>query len=1056
MSLLRPLAVVAVALLALGHVSGQEPIRLARTPDISPDGRLVAFSYLGDVWVVPTIGGVARPVTMHEAHDLNPVFSPDGRRLAFSSNRHGSYDVFVVPVEGGRPRRLTEDSASDVVCGWSPDGKHVLFASTRSTTFPPSYELFTVSTDGGRARAVTRTEGRDGAFSPRGDQIAYVRGPGSSNRKGYRGSSNDDVWLCNADGTNHRRLTDFNGQDGSPMWSPDGQTVYYVSEVAGTPANVVKQPAAGGKPEAITHHADDGVRRARLSSGGEWIVYQCGADLWVVSTKGGSPRRIAIEVHADDKVNPERTVTLTQGASEFALSADERHVAFAVHGELFLMPITGGRATRLTDSPANDHGIAWSPDGKKLVFASDRTGQEDLYLLEPDDPERPELVKASRFKVRQLTNTKEEELGASFAPDGRRLGFIRGGKLWTMNPDGTDAKAVVNDTQVVDFEWSPDSKWLAYSRMDGSFASELYVVPATGGTARNVTRYATFNVGVTWSKDNHKLAFLSQRRNALSLYVLSLQKPAAAGAPASSEIDWDDIHLRVQQPAPLGVEEGAISPDGGRVAFRSRTQNGDDLWVASSNGGQVTRVTTGSLAPQQITWSRRLSDVVYFRDNQGSLRLARANSFGTPERVGFSAKMTIRREEEYAEMFEQSWRALAEHFYDPAFHGVNWESVRTKYRPLAKHVVLKEDLYALINLMLGELNASHLGITGHFGPPLEEATADLGLLFDEAYPGPGLKVAEVLKRGPADKRGLNLKAGDVVMAIDGVELTPKLGLCRVLNGKAGENVVLHVTSTPADAKSRRRVEMQAISRARAGDLMYERWVERNARRVAELSGGKVGYIQLQSMDDAGLDQFVRALYSDNFEKEAIVLDVRYNGGGFTHDQVLNYLGAKEHTIFRQRDGGQGLVLRSYDRKWTKPTALLINNRSYSDAEIFPSAFRQLRLGKLVGQPTGGHVIGTYSIRLIDGSQFRIPRTGVFTASGVNMEREGVPPDVYVEEHPDQLARGLDPQLDRAVEVVQQDVVVWKKERAAGLALQPAAGKPVASPAPAGVATPSGR
>src|SRR5438128_504221 len=299
-------AVVTLALLALASpAAAQEPIRFARTPDISPDGKLVAFSYLGDVWVVEAIGGVARPVTMHTAHDVYPAFSPDGRSIAFSSNRHGSYDVFVVSAQGGKPKRLTSDSAQDVVCGWSPDGKQVLFASTRSTDFPPSYDLYTVSADGGKSRRVTAAEGKEGTFSPKGDQIAYVRGPGTWYRKGYRGSANDDIWICNGDGSNNRQLTHFDGQDSSPMWSPDGSFVYYVSEFFGTPANIVRQDSAGrSQPQLLTFHKDDAVRRARISRNGEWIVYECGPDLWVVSTREGNPpRRLAIEIHADDKVN---------------------------------------------------------------------------------------------------------------------------------------------------------------------------------------------------------------------------------------------------------------------------------------------------------------------------------------------------------------------------------------------------------------------------------------------------------------------------------------------------------------------------------------------------------------------------------------------------------------------------------------------------------------------------------------------------------------------------------------------------------------------------------
>src|SRR5262249_25749077 len=268
--------------------------------------------------------------------------------------------------------------------------------------------------------------------------------------------------------------------------------------------------------------------------------------------------------------------------------------------------------------------------------------------------------------------------------------------------------------------------------------------------------------------------------------------------------------------------------------------------------------------------------------------------------------------------------------------------------------------------------------------------------------------------------GINLKTGDVILAIDREPFTEKSNLSRMLNGKVNETVQLELlaagASDPKDPKGRRRVEVQAAGRSTIANLMYERWCERNAKLVAEKSGGKYGYIHIPSMDQPGLDRFVRALYSDNFDKEAIVLDVRFNGGGYTHDQVLSYLTGKEHTIFKQRNGGDGLVLRAADRKWTKPLVLLINNQSYSDAEIFPSAFRTQGLGKLVGQPTAGMVIGTGSVALIDGSHLRLPRIGVYSVKGVNMEKEGVMPDIVVEPTPEDIARGRDPQLERAIDV----------------------------------------
>jgi tricorn protease len=1036
------------------HAQAQEPIRFARTPDISPDGKHVAFSYLGDIWIVETIGGVARHVTMHEKHDFEPVFSPDGRHLAFSSNRHGSYDVFVVPVQGGRPKRLTHDSADDHVTGWSPDGKKVLFSSSRAAEYPFGYNMYTVPVSGGRAERIGLTGGREGVFSPKGDDIAYVRGPGTWYRKGYRGSSNDDIWLCKADGSNHRAITNFNGQDNSPMWAPDGKNLYYVTEMFGTPANIVRQEldvktgAVKSPPVPLTSHKDEAVRRARISGNGEWIVYECGADLWVVATTSGAPRKLAIECNADDKTNSERVATFTSGATEFAVSFDEKFVTFGVHGELFMMPITGGKARRLTDNPAYDHSAVWSRDSKKIIFLSDRGGQEDVYLLEPDDPDHPELTKAQRFKTKQLTNTPEEEFGLNFSPDSKRISFIRSGKLYTMNADGTDLKTIVKEGQVFDYEWSPDSKWLCYARMDGSFASELYIVPADGPTAadpaRNVTRFATYNGGVTWSMIGNRIAFIGQRRqNTFNVCVLSLQRPAVPGTSPSKDIDWDDIHLRVTMPTTMNVNECAISPEASRVAFRGVQDSVEDLWVASSDGSQITRLTTGNMRPTQLQWSKK-GFYIYFRDNNGNIRyssvpgLSTTSTTSTTTIIPFTARMVVKRDEEFAEMFEQAWRALRENFYDAKFHGANWDAVRDKYRPLIKHCALKEDLYSLVSLMLGELNASHLGISpsgaGLTSP--EQTTAELGLLYDPAYRGPGLKIREVLKRGPADRRGINLKSGDIILSIDRHDIADSVDLATLLNDKVGETVSLQVTTNPADAKDRRRVEVPAVSRNTITNLMYDRWVALNAKRVTELSKGKLGYIHIPSMNEFGLDRFVRSLYSDNFDKDAIVIDVRYNGGGYTHDQVLNYLGGKEHTLFQQRYGGQGFVLRSSDRKWTKPLIVLINNYSFSDAEIFPHAFRTLGLGKLVGQPTGGAVIGTGSVRLIDGSTFRIPRIGVITVKGVNMEKEGVRPDYLIEQHPDELARGKDTQLEKAVEVLQQEVIAWKKAKNGGAAVSP--------------------
>ncbi|HZZ76889.1 MAG TPA: S41 family peptidase [Gemmataceae bacterium] len=1033
---------VALSILLLGTaLQAQEPIRFARSPDMSPDGKTIAFSYLGDLWLVDANGGEARHLTMHEKHDFNPIFSPDGKWIAFSSNRHGQYDVFVVSVKGGRPKRLTFDSADDHPTGWTPDSQHILFMSGRNVDLPLRPELFKISINGGAAKQITAFDGREGTYSPRGDKIAYVRGPGMWYRKGYHGSANDDIWICNADGSTNRQVTKHMGQDSYPMWSADGKYLYYVSDISNANANLTKiavdddlnkMPDVVPVPQAVTHHKDERVRRARICANGESIVYECGPDIWVHSLKTGKSRKLAIEVNADDKTNLESIKTFTSGASEFAWSPDEKFVAFVVHGEIFLMTRNGGKAKRLTDHPAFDHGLAWAPDGKSLLFLSDRDGNEDVYMLTSDDPNHPVFVDAHRYKVTRLTNTPQAEIGLSFSPDGSRIAFLRAGKLVTIDPEGKNERTLVtHGRQVIDYEWSPDGRWLCFAGMDGSFASELYIIPSTGATeqepARNITRFATYNSDVTWSRAGNRLAFISQRKGTTpSAYVLSLQRPAVPGLFPSKEIDWDNIHLRVKMPAEMNVSECAISPDGSKIAFRAKSDNSEDLWLANSDGGAVLRLTTGNLKPTQITWSRFFPGQIYFRDSAGNLRavmIGGPNVVG-PTTIAFTAKLPVRQDELFLEMFDQSWRALNESFYDDKFHGADWKAVRAKYRPLVAHCALKEDLYSLIALMLGELNASHLGISGNLGVP-DQQTAELGLVYDRSHPGPELKIAEVVKGGPADQRGIDIRPGDLILAIDGVALGPTVDVSRLLNDKVGE-VVTILTARPAKFISKRRIEIRAVSRQKINPLMYERWVKRNMDQVTQLSKGKLGYIHIPGMDEAGLERFVRSLYSDNFDKDGIVLDVRYNGGGYTHDQVLNYLTGKEHTIFTHRDGASGLVLRSFDRKWHKPLTLLINNRSYSDAEIFPHAFRTWGLGKLVGEPTAGMVIGTRQITLIDGSAFRIPRIGVHTIKGINMEKEGVMPDVLVEPHPDQLGRGIDVQLERAVDVLSRDVVAWKK------------------------------
>lgn len=1014
---------------AVGAAAAEEDaVRLLRTPDLSPDGSTLVFSYAGDLWTVPSVGGRARLLTVHEAHDTYPVFSPDGQSVAFASNRAGNYDVYLIPAEGGRPVQLTHNSANDVPCAFSPDGKTVLFRSTREPGFPSGWDLYAVPIAGGTPRPVTRAGGTYGVFSPAGDRIAYVRGYESPSRRGYRGSANNEIWLCKSDGSENKRLTDFPGDDSSPCFTADGSAIVFVSDRSGS-KNLWRTRLSDGRTEQLTHHAAGDVRRARISRDGRAVCYEFDGGVWVLrlDRPGERPAEARVTARIDDKTNPTVKLTMTAGASEMEVSPDNRQIALVLRGEVFVMPAEGGAPNRITEHAGNDHDVVWSPDGKRLVFVSDRDGLDQLYVAESADPRRPELFRSRKIKQTRLSASAEPEHGPQFSPDGKHILFMRAHDgLWLMDSAGKNARQLAKGARIYEAAWSPDSKWIAYVASDADYGTDVYVTTVGGTRTVNVTRWGTSHASVRWTLDGRHLVYAARHENNWNVYALPLQKPLAEGGTerrdGTVQIDFDDIHTRIRRVTSLtgDAQMPEPAPNGRSVALRS----GTDLLLAPLDGSGLTRIAAG-IGPSRVVWSRD-GLRIWALDSNGAVRQVPVGGFGAvaaganaaPATVGFRAEMEIDRAAEFAAVFRQAHRLLEDNFYDPAFHGADWAAVRDRYAALVGSVVMREDFYELMQEMLGELNASHLGISGATRPSGEKSGC-LGLEFDPAHVGRGLKIKEVLRGGPCDRRGLDIKAGDFLLAVDGQPVGADRDLDKALLGTVGRPTVLSVASKPDPAAAKdidvRPVDAQVIS-----GLAYERWVARNASVVDMLSGGKLGYVHIAGMDVPSLERFKRELFSDMKGKAALVIDIRFNGGGFTHDSVLDLLGGKVHTLFKQRGAGDaGTVMRSWNRKWNKPALVMINERSASDAEIFPAAFRYLGLGRLVGRPTMGACIGTYNTRLIDGSTFRIPRLGVFTADerGRNLENTGVRPDYDVENAPDALFGGRDDQLAKAVEVL---------------------------------------
>lgn len=1009
-----------------------EPARFLRYPSLSPDGKRLAFSYMGDIWVVSSEGGTAVRLTVHPAHDIRPRFSPDGKWIAFNSNREGNYDIYLMPATGGRPKRLTLHSADDVLGDWSPDGRWIVFSSNRDHRFS---QIYLLEVETGYVRRLTSDETylHSPIFSLDGRYIVFCRGGASWWRKGYRGSANSEIWRLpiSVDGEQislgkPERLTNFEGNDLFPMVAPEGR-LYFVSDRNGV-FNIWRMPFAGlngkgqeQKSEQVTKH-DDRVLYPSMSHDGRLIVYEHDFSIWLLNAKSGESKRLTIYAPSDEQQNRVQRLTLTGQATEFALSPDGKQIAFVVRGEIFLVNAEkGGEAKRLTDHPYRDFDISWSPDSRKLAFISERDGNSEVYIVD---------VKTRELK--RLTNTPGfAESSPEWSPTGNYIAFIRGPfgrQLCLVDVNTGEEKVIAEGPFINEFEWSPDGRWICFNRRDpANNVTDLFVIPWNGGEEINVTRMPYWNGNIVWTKDGKNIVFRSGRTdNNVDIYVLPLERPKEKldgenqseqkTPPKDGEkklpevrIDFTDIHKRIRRLTATIFNEGgfAVSPDSKTVVFNATSVDQPEIWSVPLEGGSLTRLASGITA-SQLQFSPD-GNRIYFLSG-GSIRYLTRPS-GSLNTVNFTARLTVDRVVELQHMFDEGWRLLKEQFYDEKMHGVNWDAMRDKYRPLIEHVALKEDFYALVSMMLGELNASHLGIGGQRvrGPE----TACLGVWFDPDHRGPGVKISAVLKNSPADRDESRLKVGEFILAIDGVDIANNEQLWEQLADKAGQVVELLVNEKP-EKEGARTVKIKPINRGQWSDLVYDDWVEKRKRMVDEWSNSRIGYIHIRSMSQSELRKFEREFYAEVVgKKEGLIIDVRFNGGGRIHDELLGILKRRLYALEQYR--GAPPFTQPF-QVWQKPTIVLINEFSASDAEIFPKAFRDLGLGKLVGVPTYGGVIGTYNVTLIDGTTFfRVPVTGWRTLDEVNLENYGVKPDILVEHSPDDNANDNDCQLKVAVE-----------------------------------------
>lgn len=1037
-SLRLSLAVLALAAAA----AAAEPIKFARTPHIA-NGK-IAFSYHGDIWIAGADGSNPRRLTAHVAADTAPRFSPDGAWVAFTSDRMGNNDVYVIPVEGGEPTQLTFMTGNDTALYWTPDGRSVLFATSRGERAWGS-PLHTVSIKGGLPIPLPMDQAALGMISQDGKRIAFNRIAPRYWRKGYKGNASADLYVMDAAGGNivqltNAKLEDFRSfrQDFMPMWGADGM-IYFLSERDGF-FNIWRIAPAGGTPVQVTFHKKDGVQFPSISPDGTEIVYECEFDLWKMKVPEGRPERIALSMAFDPKQNLVEYLASDGRADGFAPSPKGDYLAVDYHGEILVVPTEEGvgEMRQITSSPWRDRYQAYSPDGKTLAYVSDESLEEEIWLQD--------LATGRRKK---LTTHESAKGPFVWSKDSKKIAFSAANKLFVVDVESGSVQDLLETPggQSV-AEFSPDGKWLVLTLRDEDANADVHLFDIAGRKAYDVTSNPFRDMGGELTPDGRYLVFLSNRDAGVThLFKVHLarlaedpddplvkerlkkteepkareKEGAAAAAPAAAplRIDLEGIDRRAV-PITTGTNGVSnaffLSKDGKTVYFLSADDKGPGLFSIGLDGKDRKKVVEGTFGGLQATEDRR---TVFYRQQDGLFRMELANK--EKKKVAFRFKVVVDKRQEFEQIFEECWRVMKYRFYDAGMHGTDWEAVRKAYKPLLAYAGDYQDVYDLANEAIGELNASHTGVSGPPGPeraerPAGPATRHLG--FEMAPDGAHYRITHIYRDGPADKEWLNLRKGDYVFAIGGTSVKAGDNYWPLLGNLLNEYVAVRVGPGP-DPKAAGAREVRVRSVASLGDIKYQEWVKANRDIVDRATGGQIAYVHIRSMNQPSLRVFENEI-SQFSNKKGIIVDIRYNGGGNTDQQILDILERRPYEYWNSRWGA-----RSWGRRPQQaiagPKVMLINWRSASDSEVTPMGFRDLGLGRIVGNPTNASVIATGSYGLINGGSIRTPGSLVVTYDptkphnyGINLENYGVAPDVFVKNSPQDELDGFDRELDAAI------------------------------------------
>ncbi len=1002
-------------------------------PSLHPTRPEIVFVSGGDIWTAPLAGGEARLLVAHPAHDYRPLWSPDGKRLAFVSLRTGGGDIYILDTGSSNLRRLTFDDGAENPDAWSPDGEWIYFHSSRQVQLT---DLFRVRASGGTPMEVSADammtefhaapapDGKSLAFSARG--IAWNQWW----RNGHSHLDESEIWLLRFDGSpRYERLVAKNGKNLWPMWGGDGKQMYFVSDRSGA-ENLLALDK--GAPKPLTQFKDGRLLFPSIARDGKTIVFERNFGIWRFDI--GSGKAAPIEIALRGAVaEPTEVRGNVATFNSFELSPDGKKLALISRGEVFVAASKEGEALRVTRTPAVESSLVWAPDSKRIAYLSDRNGNSQVFLYD-----------FTSNTEKQLTSAALNDASPKFSPDGKTLAYVRNRKeVRSLTLDSGQEKLLATATIAGGIEWSPDGAWVACVLAGEKSFRNVHVVPAAGGEPKPLSFLSNvFTAGPRWAADGSALFFnTGQRTEGIRAAQVVLnpktpkfredqvrdlfkeekkdEKKPSVPAVAPVEIGFDGIRERLQLlPVDLDASIAGLSADGKYLALLSSNGGQENIWL-----WPLDELTRAPRVPRQLTTTAGGKSSVQFSADSKEiwyLEGGRVNAIAVESRQSRAVAISttdfeISFEREKVPVFRQAWAVMRDSFYDPAFHGKDWNAVKTAFEPFAAGARTPDELRRIMSLMIGELNASHTGVGGPpAGAGAPAPVGKLGLRFDRSeYESTGkLKVSEVLPLSPAAIA--KIAPGDYLLEVNGSSAAAPANLDDLLRGLAARRTTLTVAKDAGGAGKREEV-VQPVSAGREGELRYRRWVESRRAYVDKASGGQLGYVHMRDMGEESLRQLYVDLDDENHRRKGVVIDIRNNNGGFVNAYALDVFARRPYMTMTPRDFPPGPARTVLGQRALElPTILVVNQFSLSDAEDFTEGYRTLKLGKVVGEPTAGWIIYTGAASLLDGSTVRTPNTRITGADGKVMELNPRPVDLAVERPVGETLTDKDSQLDAAV------------------------------------------